>query len=179
VPCKGLVSKVQTPPNRSPGAFPPLVPAGATVPATRRGPYGLGCVLGGDPLVPVLLHRIFLIRRPDIRPESHRLGLRCAAPDDYSQRFSLGNDEWKPAHGSLLTRGNERVSSRGCTVRAAPGAAASQCMIGTSLYPAGSACRSDAGRKTYAVSSGHGGLQRIKPGAHLAYVPRRRRLSSS
>jgi hypothetical protein len=42
----------------------------------------LGGVFGGDPLMPVLLHRVLVVGRPQIGPEPDRFGRRRAALDD-------------------------------------------------------------------------------------------------
>jgi hypothetical protein len=69
--------KVQTPPNRSPGAFRDST---RSVGATRASP--LRCVLGGDPLMPVLLDRVLVVGSPEIGPEPCRFGLWRAASND-------------------------------------------------------------------------------------------------
>jgi hypothetical protein len=129
--------KVQTPPNRSPGAFPPLYQ-----PAQFR--TELCRVLGGHPLVPMLLHRILFIRRPQVSPESHRLWFGSSAPDDDPQRLSLDN-EWTTGHGVLLHEGKLRASPkvhRSCRL-------ARHCISKPALYlewhDGNCACRSDAG----------------------------------
>ena len=54
-------------------------------------------VLGGNPLVPVLLHGVLIVGGPEIRPKTNGLGLRSAAPNDDAQGFGLG--EGNTAHG--------------------------------------------------------------------------------
>ena len=85
--------KIQTPPDRSPGAF--------RDGASRRGnariaPTSSG-VLGGNPLVPVLLHGVLIVSSPQICPKTDGLGLRSATPNDDAQRLGLG--EGNTAHG--------------------------------------------------------------------------------
>jgi len=77
---------VQTPPGRSSGAF-----------RHAHDPQGVralisGGVLGRNSLVPMQLDGIILVRRPEVSPEPHRLGLRGAALDDDPQRLRLGHD---------------------------------------------------------------------------------------
>jgi hypothetical protein len=54
-------------------------------------------VLGGNPLVPVLLHGLLIVCGPKIGPETNGLGLRSATPNDDAQRLGLG--EGNTAHG--------------------------------------------------------------------------------
>ena len=128
---------VQTPPNRSPGAFPPL-----SQPAQIS---GILCgVLGGHSLMPVLLHRILLVCRPQIRPELHRLGFGRATADHDPHRFSLDNQ---------CTSGHERSpdEGEGCCARRVHRSCrrGAGCMLKQALYLERrariGACRSDAG----------------------------------
>jgi hypothetical protein len=81
--------KIQTPPDRNPGAFRPAT--GAQRALLLRG------VLGWNPLVPVLLHGVLIVGGPEVGPKTDGLGLRSAAPNDDAQRLGLG--EGNTAHG--------------------------------------------------------------------------------
>jgi hypothetical protein len=62
--------------------------------AGARGRFGtprgdLRGVLGWYPLVPVLIQRVRVVGRPEVRPEPYLLLCGCAGPDDDAQRFGL------------------------------------------------------------------------------------------
>jgi hypothetical protein len=91
--CKELAAKnTNTPEPKSGG-----VSAHRIEPAGAQRALLLCGVLGGNPLMPVLLHGVLIVGGPEIRPKTNGLGLRSATPNDDAQRLGLG--EGNTAHG--------------------------------------------------------------------------------
>jgi hypothetical protein len=138
-------------------------------------------VLGWYPLMPVLVHRVFIVCGPEIGPEPHRLGRWRAAPDDDTKDLGLDRrgDGWKHGHGlAPHARGiGHRSPERAPFV---PPAASLElaCRQRFAHQQPGARVAWTRGIQSQPVSAGHVGLQSIRP-AVLREPGRRRRLGSS
>jgi hypothetical protein len=114
-------------------------------PHARR-PCGLlRGVLGRDPLVPVLIHSVFVVSGPQIGPEPHRLGRGSSAFDHDAERCRLGGQR-KTGHGlAPHARGNDLLAPVRSTVRAAGNDSVTGISTRCCGDVIGCACRLDSG----------------------------------